>query len=76
MSHSTSSLVGLSSVKLALLARQARTQAAAALRADPIAVIGMACRVPGGGDTPEQYWQILRDGVDTVARSAARSVGP
>jgi acyl transferase domain-containing protein/Zn-dependent alcohol dehydrogenase/acyl carrier protein len=66
MSQSTSSLVGLSSVKLALLARQARVQAAAALRADPIAIIGMACRVPGGGDTLEQYWQILRDGVDTV----------
>ena len=26
----------------------------------------MACRVPGGGDTPAQFWQLLRDGVDTV----------
>ena len=26
----------------------------------------MACRVPGGGDTPARFWQLLRDGVDAV----------
>ena len=26
----------------------------------------MACRLPGGGDTPERFWQLLRDGVDAV----------
>ncbi|MCP5420382.1 MAG: SDR family NAD(P)-dependent oxidoreductase [Gammaproteobacteria bacterium] len=26
----------------------------------------MACRVPGGGNTPERFWQLLRDGVDAV----------
>jgi acyl transferase domain-containing protein/NADPH:quinone reductase-like Zn-dependent oxidoreductase/NAD(P)-dependent dehydrogenase (short-subunit alcohol dehydrogenase family) len=67
MSHPPAALKGLSSVKLALLARQTRAQSMAVLCADPIAVIGLGCRVPGGGDTPERYWQILRDGVDTVS---------
>ena len=33
---------------------------------EPIAVIGMACRFPGGADTPEKFWEILEKGVDTV----------
>src|SRR5689334_21689184 len=33
---------------------------------EPIAVIGMACRFPGGADTPEKLWQLLADGTDTV----------
>jgi acyl transferase domain-containing protein len=33
---------------------------------EPIAVIGMACRFPGGCDTPDAYWRLLRDGGDGV----------
>jgi phthiocerol/phenolphthiocerol synthesis type-I polyketide synthase E len=32
-----------------------------------IAVIGMSCRFPGGGD-PEQFWANLVEGVDSVTR--------
>ena len=56
----------MSAVKLALMAKQMRAQAETALRADPIAIIGMACRVPGDGDTPELLWKQICAGVDAV----------
>ncbi len=34
---------------------------------EPIAIIGMACRFPGGGNDPALYWRILRDGKDGVS---------
>ncbi|WP_156312962.1 type I polyketide synthase, partial [Micromonospora sp. HK10] len=34
---------------------------------EPIAIVGMACRYPGEADSPEQLWQLLVDGVDTVS---------
>ncbi len=33
---------------------------------EPIALIGMACRFPGGADTLEGYFQVLAHGVDTT----------
>ncbi|WP_410838931.1 beta-ketoacyl synthase N-terminal-like domain-containing protein, partial [Paraburkholderia sp. SIMBA_030] len=26
-----------------------------------IAIIGMACRFPGGVESPDDFWQLLRD---------------
>ncbi len=28
---------------------------------EPIAIVGIACRLPGGADTPEKLWQLLRN---------------
>ncbi len=34
--------------------------------AEPIAIIGLACRFPGGAVDAETYWGVLRDGIDAV----------
>ncbi|MBN3526394.1 type I polyketide synthase [Paenibacillus apiarius] len=33
---------------------------------EPIAVIGMACRFPGGCNSPEEYWEFLKAGGESV----------
>ena len=39
---------------------------AATVTAEPIAVIGAGCRLPGGTDSPAALWQLLMDGRDAV----------
>jgi amino acid adenylation domain-containing protein len=36
-------------------------------RSEPIAVIGMACRFPGGANSPAAFWDLLRHGVDACS---------
>ena len=44
-------------------ARLARMEQAAR---EPIAVIGIGCRVPGGGNDAASFWKLMRDGVDAI----------
>ncbi len=57
-------------LKQALAAMQkmrARLDSLEQSRSEPIAVIGIGCRFPGGVRGPEAYWQLLRNGVDAVS---------
>lgn len=33
---------------------------------EPIAVIGLGCRFPDGAESPDEFWRMLRDGVDGI----------
>ncbi|MEO8693820.1 MAG: SDR family NAD(P)-dependent oxidoreductase [Acidimicrobiales bacterium] len=63
----------LSSVKLALLAQQVRGQIDGGdiLAAEPIAIIGIGCRFPGGADSPAAFWRLLANGIDAVGEVPA-----
>ena len=54
--------------RAAVVIKELRTELDLLRRAqsEPIAILGMACRLPGGIATPQAYWDVLANGVDTV----------
>ncbi|MEU1520503.1 type I polyketide synthase, partial [Streptomyces sp. NPDC005811] len=44
-----------------------RLQELEAREDEPIAIVGMSCRFPGGVRSPEDYWQLLADGTDAIS---------
>jgi myxalamid-type polyketide synthase MxaB len=63
----------LSPSRLALLVMdlQSKLEAVQRARQEPIAIVGMSCRAPGGVDSPERFWQLLVDGVDAITEVPA-----
>src|SRR5215468_7786461 len=51
----------------ALQAMQARLDAVERAGKEPIAVIGIGCRFPGGANSPAAFWQLLAAGADAIA---------
>ncbi|MFJ9542929.1 beta-ketoacyl synthase N-terminal-like domain-containing protein [Streptomyces sp. NPDC101225] len=39
-----------------------------AVAGEPVAVVGVGCRLPGGVHGPADYWRLLEEGVDAVRR--------
>ena len=51
---------------VALKETRARLDELERRRSEPIAIIGMACRFPGGSVDPAGYWRALRSGTDAI----------
>ncbi|MGW5790541.1 SDR family NAD(P)-dependent oxidoreductase [Saccharopolyspora sp. NPDC003752] len=47
-------------------AQQVATPARASVSDEPIAIVGMACRLPGGVHSPDELWQLLADNADAI----------
>ena len=59
----------LSPLKRALLTierLEERLERAEEARREPVAVIGVGCRFPGGGDGPDAFWRLLVEGLDAT----------
>jgi acyl transferase domain-containing protein/NAD(P)-dependent dehydrogenase (short-subunit alcohol dehydrogenase family)/acyl carrier protein len=52
---------------MALRALRQRVEELEGRGREPIAIVGMACRFPGGADSPEDYWDLLLQGRDAVS---------
>lgn len=50
----------------------ARLEIAEKSSSEPIAVIGMGCRFPGGVNNPEQFWDLLCAGRSGIVRVPAQ----
>ncbi|MGX7825872.1 SDR family NAD(P)-dependent oxidoreductase [Actinokineospora sp. 24-640] len=54
-------------VRLLGIDRPATTVAPRASADEPIAIIGMSCRYPGGVDSPDALWQLVSTGTDAIS---------
>ena len=65
-SEQSSSLSATKRALLALREMQSKLDAIQYAKTEPVAIIGLGCRFPGGGDNPEAFWKLLHDGVDAA----------
>lgn len=46
---------------------QARINTLERMQNEPVAIVGMGCRFPGGADSPEAFFDLIRRGVDAIS---------
>ncbi len=51
--------------------RHKTEKGSANLEREPIAIVGIGCRFPGGADNPGAFWELLRSGVDAIGEIPA-----
>jgi phthiocerol/phenolphthiocerol synthesis type-I polyketide synthase C len=66
MSNRFANLSPLQRAYLAIEELQSKLEKAESERSEPIAIIGIGCRYPGGVDSPHTFWPRLRDGFDAI----------